>query len=259
MEPIAADKPGVELLGDQGEADRLFAGTAKPERFEFDERVARVFDDMIARSVPFYDETRSTALALAHEFIQSDSNIYDLGCSTATLLADLARQVDDPSVGLIGIDNSAPMIARAREKLEAAGLADRVALEIADLDGDFVLENASAVFLNYTLQFIHPLRRTELLQTIHDGMNRNGCLIVVEKVIGGNSTFDRLYVELYYAYKQRMGYSDEEIRHKREALENILIPYRLDENISLLERSGFSDVDVFFKWYNFAGLIAVKA
>jgi len=246
-------------LGNQGEEDRLFAGAVKPERFEFDERVARVFDDMIARSVPFYDETRSTALALAHEFIQSDSNIYDLGCSTATLLADLAPLVGDPSVGLIGIDDSVPMIACAREKLAVAGLADRVALKVADLEQDFVLENASVVFLHYTLQFIHPLRRTALLQRIHDGMNRNGCLLVVEKVRGRNSTFDRLYVELYYAYKQRMGYSDEEIRRKREALENVLIPYRLDENISLLERSGFADVDVFFKWYNFAGLVAVKA
>jgi tRNA (cmo5U34)-methyltransferase len=56
-----------------------------------------------------------------------------------------------------------------------------------------------------------------------------------------------------------MGYSDEEIRQKREALDNVLIPYRLDENMSLIERAGFSEVDVFFKWYNFAGIIAVKA
>ena len=245
-------------MDNQGEEDRLFTGALKPERFEFDERVALVFDDMIARSVPYYNETRSTSLGLAQKFIQSDSNIYDLGCSTATLLADLARLIDDPSVGLIGIDNSAPMIARAQKKLEAAGLADRVSLEIADLERDFVLENASVVFLHYALQFIHPLRRTALLQKIHDGMNRDGCVIVIEKVLGRNSTFDRLYVELYYAYKQRMGYSDEEIKHKREALENVLIPYRLDENVSLLEKSGFADVDVFFKWYNFAGLIAVK-
>jgi tRNA (cmo5U34)-methyltransferase len=214
---------------------------------------------MIARSVPFYDETRSTSLGLAQQFFQSDSNIYDLGCSTATLLVELARLVDDPSVSLIGIDNSAPMIAEAQEKLAATGLTDRVTLEVADLEGELALENASAVFLHYTLQFIHPLQRTALLSRIHDGMNRNGCLIVIEKVRGRNSTFDRLYVDLYYAYKQRMGYSDEEIRQKREALDNVLIPYRLDENMSLIERAGFSDVDVFFKWYNFAGIIAVKA
>jgi tRNA (cmo5U34)-methyltransferase len=45
---------------------------------------------------------------------------------------------------------------------------------------------------------------------------------------------------------------------KREALENILVPYKLLENRELLLRSGFRYCDAFFKWYNFSGLIAVK-
>ena len=45
---------------------------------------------------------------------------------------------------------------------------------------------------------------------------------------------------------------------KREALENVLIPYKLSENNLLLRESGFGHVETFFKWYNFAGLIAVK-
>jgi tRNA (cmo5U34)-methyltransferase len=49
-----------------------------------------------------------------------------------------------------------------------------------------------------------------------------------------------------------------EIAQKREALENVLIPYRLKENETLLRHAGFSQVDVFFKWYNFCGIIAVK-
>jgi tRNA (cmo5U34)-methyltransferase len=49
-----------------------------------------------------------------------------------------------------------------------------------------------------------------------------------------------------------------EISRKREALENVLVPYRLDENIELLKVAGFGTVEVFFKWYNFCGLIAVK-
>ena len=49
-----------------------------------------------------------------------------------------------------------------------------------------------------------------------------------------------------------------EISQKREALENVLVPYKLSENITLLRDKGFSHCEVFFKWYNFAGLIAVK-
>jgi len=42
------------------------------------------------------------------------------------------------------------------------------------------------------------------------------------------------------------------------ALENVLVPYRAGENELLLRQAGFQHVDVFFKWYNFCGLVAIK-
>ena len=58
--------------------------------------------------------------------------------------------------------------------------------------------------------------------------------------------------------KRRNGYSELEISQKREALENVLVPYRMSENRELLMRTGFREVDVFFKWHNFCGIVAVK-
>jgi len=69
---------------------------------------------------------------------------------------------------------------------------------------------------------------------------------------------NRLFIKYYYDMKRRNGYSDVEISQKREALENVLIPYRAQENVELLEASGFRHVDQFFRWYNFCALIAVK-
>jgi tRNA (cmo5U34)-methyltransferase len=89
-------------------------------------------------------------------------------------------------------------------------------------------------------------------------MNDQGCLILIEKVLGEDSLFNRLFIKYYYDMKRRHGYSELEISQKREALENVLIPYKLLENRELLLRTGFKSVDVFFKWYNFCGIIAVK-
>jgi tRNA (cmo5U34)-methyltransferase len=58
--------------------------------------------------------------------------------------------------------------------------------------------------------------------------------------------------------KKKNGYSELEIAQKREALENVLIPYRLEENRELLRSEGFQHVDVFFKWYNFCAIVAMK-
>jgi len=105
---------------------------------------------------------------------------------------------------------------------------------------------------------VRPLRRERLVRTIQEGLTDSGCLILVEKVLGENSTFNRLFINHYYEMKRRNGYSELEISQKREALENVLIPYRLEENRELLRRCGFNNVDVFFKWYNFCAIIATK-
>ena len=82
--------------------------------------------------------------------------------------------------------------------------------------------------------------------------------MMVEKVLGSDSTFNRMFIKCYYEMKKRNGYSELEIAQKREALENVLIPYRLEENQELLVRNGFVYWDIFYKWYNFCGLVALK-
>jgi len=114
------------------------------------------------------------------------------------------------------------------------------------------------VMLVLTLQFIRPLYRERLIKSIWRGLGDNGCVIVVEKVLGENSTFNRLFIKHYYEMKMRNGYSELEISQKREALENVLVPYRLEENKELFRGAGFRHVDTFFKWYNFCGMIALK-
>lgn len=241
-----------------GGTDKLFDEDLEPKDFTFDERVAKVFDDMVSRSVPFYDETMRTALGLSQHFIEPNTRVYDIGCSTGTLLLELADLVEDQSVEFVGVDASQPMLDQAEMKLKDSPHGSRISLQQKSVEQDMGLSNASVVFMNYTLQFVRPLHREAVLQQIFDGLNKNGALILVEKVLGNDSLFNRLYIDLYYAYKGQIGYSDKEIRQKREALENVLIPYRMDENFELLKRCGFDSVDTFFKWYNFAGIIAVK-
>jgi tRNA (cmo5U34)-methyltransferase len=224
--------------------------------FVFNETVAGVFDDMVSRSVPFYAEIQRMLAELAAAFATEGSNIYDLGCSTGTTLA-LLHQTLPVNAHLFGIDYSAEMLDKCRAKLTESGL-DGIELRQGDLDEGVDIENASVVLMVLTLMFVRPLNREKLMRRIHAGMNENSCLLVVEKVLGDGSLFNRLFIERYYAFKRKMGYSELEIAQKREALENVLIPYRLQENRNLLLGAGFREVEVFFKWYNFAGFVAVK-
>lgn len=225
--------------------------------FRFDKTVATVFDDMVSRSVPFYGEMQRMVVEMSQDFAQPGTCIYDLGCSSGTTFAAL-DPVIDPSVKFVGIDNSPDMLDKAREKFSELEFTREVDLRVQDINEGCKIENASIVNLILTLQFIRPLKREKLIGEIYRGLKPKGALILIEKVLGEDSLFNRLFIDYYYEMKRRHGYSELEISQKREALENVLIPYKLLENRELLLSSGFSSVDVFFKWYNFCGIIAVK-
>ena len=237
--------------------DKVFNQPREASDFKFGNEVVTVFDDMVSRSVPFYGEIQRMVAEIGKDFAMPESNLYDLGCSTGASLI-LLDQVVDEKVKFVGLDDSDEMLKKCDKKLQENGIKRKYELNYADLNQGIAIENASVVNLCLTLQFIRPLNRERLVQQIYDGMNDNGCLILTEKVLGEDSLFNRLFIKYYYDMKRRHNYSDMEISQKREALENVLIPYKLEENKELLKKCGFKLVDVFFKWYNFCGIIAVK-
>lgn len=240
--------------------DQIFAAPAeRVSDFDFGAKTAAVFDDMLGRSVPFYAEIQRMTGELAADYAAEGTSIYDLGCSTGTTILKIAEHVPlERNVRYVGVDNSPEMLDKARRKLVESGFDRPFDLECVDLNNGVRIDNASVVLLVLTLQFIRPMHRHRLIRNIYEGLAENGAVILVEKVLGENSEFNRLFIHHYYEMKRENGYSDLEIAQKREALENILVPYRLEENKELLREQGFRHVDVFFKWYNFCAIIATK-
>jgi tRNA (cmo5U34)-methyltransferase len=150
------------------------------------------------------------------------------------------------------------MLEKAKEKIKRHGVKRPCSFYCRNLDEGVLVENASVVIFTLTLQFVRPLKRQKLIEDIARGINKGGCLILVEKVLSLDSNLNRLFINYYYNFKKRQGYSQMEIAQKREALENVLIPYRPEENRHLLLDCGFKECDVFFKWYNFCGMLALK-
>jgi tRNA (cmo5U34)-methyltransferase len=225
--------------------------------FKFGANVANVFDDMVNRSVPYYGEIQRMIAELAADHAKEGSDVYDLGCSTGTTMIGMDTLVN-PKVRFVGIDDSQEMLDKCKLKLMEIGFSREYELRCEDLSQGVKITNASVVVLCLTLQFVRPIYREQLLKNIYDGLNSGGVLILVEKILAEESGFNRDFIKYYYNYKRRNNYSELEISQKREALENVLIPYKLSEDITILRDRGFISCEVFFKWYNFAGIIAVK-
>ena len=233
--------------------DKVFTKAIK-KQFEFDEEVAAVFDDMLARSVPFYQQSQKITEFFALKNLKEDALLYDLGCSTATLLLNIHRKLQTKAT-LVGLDNSEAMLSQARKKCEAYG-ADIEVLNADILEYEY--KKADGFVSNYTLQFIRPLVREELIKKIASSLKKEGLFIFSEKVISHHAKLNKDLIECYYDFKKEQGYSEYEIMQKREALENVLVPYSEEENIKMALNSGFSHCEVVFRWANFATFIAIK-
>ena len=144
---------------------------------------------------------------------------------------------------LKGLDNSQAMLDRAEQKCEAFGA--NIELELADmLTYDYNEEDI--IVANYTLQFIRPMQRVELVKKLYDGLNDDGIFIFSEKVVFADKKLDKELIDIYYDYKKEQGYSEYEIAQKREALENVLIPFTIKENIQMCKDAGFRNIKRFF-------------
>lgn len=251
---------GATAAGSPSGTDTIFRADSRPSDFAFDAGVSAVFDDMVSRSVPFYTELQRMLVDLAVEFLPEENGVVcDLGCSTGTTLALLAAHPRSPaSTRFIGVDNAPDMLDRARTKLASGIAAGRVELIEADLAAGMHLPRCHVVLMNWTLQFVRPLHRESVLRWVADRIESPGALLLSEKVLVADSLLNRTYIELYLQYKRRNGYTDREIQRKREALENVLVPYRVEENTQMLQRCGFGTVDSFFRWFNFASFVAIK-
>lgn len=234
--------------------DTLFT---KPitKQFEFDADVAAVFDDMLSRSVPFYKESLNLTRRFAANALSEGGRVIDLGCSTASLLLEIERSCKESDIELIGIDNSAAMISHAHKKCEAFG--SKITLVEGDIL-EYPFETTRVVICNYTLQFIRPMVREQLIRKIYDSLEEGGVFIFSEKVLSEDPKLNKELIDCYYDFKKEQGYSEYEIVQKREALENVLIPYTMNENIEMVKKSGFVTCDVLFRWANFATFIARK-
>jgi len=240
------------------EKDKIFQ--EDPQKwggFQFDEKVTRVFDDMLNRSIPQYQELQQMIMDLVDIFYQKNSTIYDLGCSLGTLMGKIHLTFGDRITRQVGIDNSPSMIEKADSLLSKTVPGAPIELVCSDIN-DLELNDASIVIMNYTLQFVRPIFREKLLKNIFSQLKPGGILILSEKVLEDSQEISHLFHDLYYRFKMRNGYTATEIARKRACLEHVLVPYKASEHMQLLEETGFKSVQLFHKWFNFASFLAVK-
>jgi len=225
--------------------------------FRFDSQVTQVFADMIRRSVPGYGLSLDMLSVIASEYAQEGSRIYDLGCSLGASTLAIRHGIQAQGCNIIGIDNAPAMIEQCQSYIDADGSPTPVILQCKNIQ-DVIIEDASIVILNFTLQFIPVKERQTLLTHIAQGLRQGGTLILSEKIRFDDDEENQRHIALHEGFKRSQGYSDIEISQKRQALEQVLIPETLQAHHHRLQASGFTHSQTWFQCFNFTSILAFK-
>lgn len=226
-------------------------------RWTFDQEVTECFDDMLSRSIPQYRTMREATFSLGRQFVQPGTSIVDLGCSRGEALAPYVAEFGDKN-HYVGIEVSQPMSGYCRERFEKEITVGIVDIREFDLRLGYPETPASLTLSVLTAQFIPMEHRQRVIRSVYQNTVPGGAFLIVEKVLGSTAEIDNQMVARYYDLKRTNGYSVEDINQKRNSLEGVLVPITAHWNEELLQAAGFTEIDCFWRWMNFAAWIAIK-
>jgi len=226
-------------------------------KWAFDAEVTQCFEDMLRRSIPEHYAMRCAVIDIARHYIRPGGCVVDLGCSTGGAVYSLLSEYGKEN-RLVAVDSSKPMVEAARRRFARDIAAGRISVERMDLRNSYPEVQACVTLCVLTLQFIPMEHRQVVVREAFRHTVPGGAFILVEKVLGKSAGLDSAMVSNYLRLKRANGYAQNEIVLKRRSLEGVLVPLTAAWNESLLTVAGFSEVDGFWRWMNFAGWVGVR-
>ena len=243
--------------------DEIYAGEqAGDAPFRFDEAVARVFPDMLQRSVPGYAASLEAIGSLAGRYVTAGSQCFDLGCSLGAATLAMRQGIQQPDCRIVAVDNAPAMVDRCRQVIAEDDAANPGRPPVEVVLGDVCeapIEGASMVVMNYTLQFLDVADRDAMVQRVFDGLLSGGLFLLSEKVVDDDPHMEKLLVDLHHEHKRRNAYSELEISRKRAALENVLLPETVTAHRERLTKAGFTHTAVWLRYFNFVSVVAIRS
>ena len=225
------------------------------KKWEFDNDVAQVFDNMLERSIPQYSIMRDLCYRLGSRYVQKGTYIMDVGCSLGEAIRPFTERFGLDNKYML-LDVSEPMLEKAKERFNHTP--GEICIQKNDIIDGLPEVECSLVLSILTIQFTPIEYRQRITKSIYDRLTDGGALIFVEKILGNDFRTNAAFVDEYYHIKKDNQYTQEQIEAKRRSLEGVLVPITSNWNEQMLYNVGFKAVDCFWKFLNFQGWLCIK-
>jgi len=219
------------------------------------------FDEHIEQSIRGYGHLLEDVISFSRYFVEDETNVYDLGCSTGKMTQRLIEAnydhcTDASWYGIEIADGFQDDLEKRKEDIHKFDPNAWVYFEHEDIRETYI-HSASLVTSIFTLQFMPKRDRQGVIENIYTGLNEGGAFIFSEKTICENANFQDMLTFNYYDYK-RKSFDTEDIMDKERTLRHMMKPNTWEEITEMLYDAGFKDVQPFWRNHAFVGAIAIK-
>lgn len=214
------------------------------------------FDNHINQSIRHYSDLWNDVLAMSQYFVEDDTNVVDVGCSTGKLLkAMISQNRFAPDARYIGVEIEEDFYS-GFDVDEQDGQYPMLSYHRGDIR-DFSFVNCSLVTSIFTLQFMPERDRQDAIRSIYQGLQKGGAFIFAEKTISESPKIHEIRTFTYYDFK-RLSFTTDDIMDKERSLRYMMKPNTRGALMSMCDRVGFHQVDSFWQNHAFTGFIAIK-
>ena len=198
------------------------------------------FDEHIDWSIRGYSNLLDDVVSLSRYFVEEDTNVVDIGCSTGKLTARILEHIYEacPGANYVGVE-------------VAEGFFNNLDERKVSLD-----EKYPGTAVDF-IQFMPYAFREQVIDNIYYGLNEGGAFIFGEKIDTSHSRIENMLRTIYYEFKNK-SFDYEDIMQKELTLQNMLKPNSWDEIEDMLNIAGFKAVQSFWQNHLFIGAIAIK-
>ena len=210
------------------------------------------FDTHIDLSIRGYSNLIDDVLKLSEYFVEDETNVVDIGCSTGKMLKAMINQNSFSSnVEYTGIELEKEFVAGWEEDTKPN-------LYFYNLDvRDYDFENCSFVSSIFTLMFMPPHQRETVIKNVYNGLNSGGAFVFSEKTMADSAKIQDIRTFTYYDYK-RKSFTTDDIMDKEKTLRSMAKPNTREELLNMCKAAGFSKIESFWQNHAFVGFLAIK-
>lgn len=216
------------------------------------ENEAEEYDKIILELIPYYTEMIDALVSSIPFDNERKLRVIDLGCGTGKISKEISKKFPNAEFTCVDIAQNMLNIAESSLKEKA---------EYLNIDFNNLIFSGKYDLAVSSLALHHLSDEKDVFDfygKIYDSLNDDGLFINADVVLGSTKTLQEMFIKKWVAYMNRSVTMDEINNKWLSAYYQEDRPISLMKHLEFLNKRNFKNIDIIWKYFNYAVYIGEK-